>query len=89
MYLNQEMADMHLMYGLAECNSAEADVYTWIVSLTVYQKIFRRLDERLRKINSFKNQILDSDRPTNVRTVIVKNRSSIILKKITRIVLEE
>ena len=52
MYTNREMADMHLIYGLAGCNSAEARrLYEnrFPGRRIPNKKTFQRLNERLRE----------------------------------------
>lgn len=72
MYSNQEMADMHLTYGLAECNSADGRCpysVRYLNRRLPDKKTFQRLNERLRETGSFKNRELDDGRPMNVSSI--------------------
>lgn len=71
------MANINLMYGLAECNSSEArrlyaDRYP--SRLLPDKQIFQRLDEPLQETGSFKKRVLESGSPMNVKSINCEER---------------
>lgn len=76
-YSNEEMSDIHLMYGLANCNRAEARrLYSehFPNRRLPCERTFVRLDRRLRETGSFKTQTGDRGRPRSRRTLDLEER---------------
>jgi hypothetical protein len=76
-YSNAELADMHLMYGLANCNRAEARrLYAELFPdrRLPGEKLFQNLHARLMDTGSFKSSALDRGRPTRTRTPALEER---------------
>ncbi|GFX21293.1 hypothetical protein TNCV_2252411 [Trichonephila clavipes] len=79
-YTHREMADMHLIYGMAKCNGREA--------LRMYRakypgrqlpsrSIFATLHRRLCETRSFNVHKLDTGRQRTTRTVDAEDRCSV------------
>lgn len=76
-FLNQEMTDIHLIYELAECNSAAARrLYAERIPnrRLPNKKTFQRLHERLRDTGSFNKRVSSGGRPRTTRTVQLEER---------------
>lgn len=76
-YSFEEMSDMHLMYGLAHCNRAEArNLYAehFPNRRVPNEKTFERLHVRLRETGSFKPTVRDRGRPRTTRTLDLEER---------------
>lgn len=76
-YSNVEMADMHLLYGAANCNSREAvRLYENLYPnrQVPNKKTFQEMDRRLRETGKFKPKKIDSGRDRTVRTDQLVNR---------------
>ncbi|GFY76643.1 DUF4817 domain-containing protein [Trichonephila inaurata madagascariensis] len=70
-YTNQEMADIHFIYGVAYGNALEAQrLYgeRFPSRRLPNRKIFERLHRRLRKTGLFDNEMHDSGRNRSSRT---------------------
>lgn len=76
-YSFEEMSSMHLMYGLAYCNRAEARrLYAehFPHRRLPNEKTFERLHNRLRETGSFKPRARDRGRPRTARTLRLEER---------------
>ncbi|KAL2711945.1 hypothetical protein V1478_018180 [Vespula squamosa] len=76
-YSYREMADMHLIYGFAECNSVKARrLYAnrFFNRRLLNKKTFQRLHERLQNAGSFKKLVLDNGRSINLLQISIANQ---------------
>lgn len=76
-YSFQEMADMHLVYGMANCNRAEARrLYAerFPNRALPNEKTFVRLHDRLRETGSFNPVMQNCGRPQTTRTLEMEER---------------
>lgn len=76
-YTNEEMTDMHLVYGMAHCNATEARrLYGNMFPNRQLpnKKTFQRIHERLRNRGCFKKMVSDNGRPNRVRTLQLEER---------------
>lgn len=76
-YSNSEMADMHLMYGAANCNRAEARrLYEerFPNRRLPGEKMFQKIHARLIETGSFKTGTLGRGRPMTTRTPALEER---------------
>lgn len=72
------MIDMHLIYRLAECNSAKARrLYADCFHNRHLsdKKTFQRLHQWLRDIGTFKKRVSDSSKPVNIKTGNLKEQN--------------
>ena len=70
-YTNEEMADMHYVYGLSQGNGLEASrryAEMYLQRQLPSHRIFARLHQRLREYGSFDKRTQDCGRHREVRT---------------------
>ncbi|KMQ82698.1 hypothetical protein RF55_22113 [Lasius niger] len=81
---NNEMTDMHLMYGLAHGNAVRARLLyaeTFPNRRLPERKMFQRIDERLRNMGSFKKQTANCGRPIRTRNIRLEEQ---VLNSVTQ-----